>query len=631
MGPRNEASADLLRLIPSPAVWASVATGLFVLCVGTILAAPDVTWLDSPEFVAASWGLGIAHPPGHPLPLLVGRLAAMIPLGSVAFRVNLASAIQLGAAAALLVFVAFLFLDAVLEVWWPDVRTRMRTVLCVCLAVACSLTVTLSGSALTQAVRAEVYALHFLLALVVLFGLLCWWRTGRLNHFYASGFAFGLALANHHLLAVALAAAIGLCWFRAFWTKRSEALPALLRWGLMVLLGLLALSYLPLRAGADPLVNWGHPDSFGRFMWTLSAKIFMKTAHRAAAGSVGHRVAHMAAETAMQVGIGVVVTALLGSYLGLRRRKTAGIAGVVLLFGLGTAMAAVLGAFDPRNPDSHGYLLPCLAMVGLLASVGVVLALGWATMSGPLKRSARVRLVVGLASATMLWPAVKFATGGASMADRRSHRGAEEAGRVTLGLLPPRSVFLMGYHETVFLAWYRVVVCGARPDVALVYRHHLTLPGRADQISRAWPELKPLLYGIGGGPAKGTLNPERLITLCEKRPIIVEPDNHPADPFPPALRNRLVPFGPFAWIDGPSDRDRAAWARLKSALWPHTGEEGVRRYLLWRYYQAAWLSMIQGRCRAGYWAFRQALKFAPADPLLKTLAEKCSYVIPVPP
>ena len=32
--------------------------------------APDLYWLDSSELAAAAWGLGIAHPPGHPLPSL---------------------------------------------------------------------------------------------------------------------------------------------------------------------------------------------------------------------------------------------------------------------------------------------------------------------------------------------------------------------------------------------------------------------------------------------------------------------------------------------------------------------------------------------------------------------------------
>ncbi|MGZ3442447.1 MAG: protein O-mannosyl-transferase family, partial [Polyangia bacterium] len=57
-------------------------------------------WLDSSELAAAAWGLGVAHPPGHPLPSLLGRACTLVPLGSIAFRVGLASALAGAAAAA---------------------------------------------------------------------------------------------------------------------------------------------------------------------------------------------------------------------------------------------------------------------------------------------------------------------------------------------------------------------------------------------------------------------------------------------------------------------------------------------------------------------------------------------------
>ena len=54
---------------------------------------PTVFNDDSPETVAAALALGITHPPGDPLLVLLGRLACAFPLGSPAFRLNLLSAI----------------------------------------------------------------------------------------------------------------------------------------------------------------------------------------------------------------------------------------------------------------------------------------------------------------------------------------------------------------------------------------------------------------------------------------------------------------------------------------------------------------------------------------------------------
>src|SRR5690348_6770306 len=50
-------------------------------------------WLDSGEFVEASVNLDIAHPPGHPLTGLYGKLCSLLPFGSLALRVALGQAI----------------------------------------------------------------------------------------------------------------------------------------------------------------------------------------------------------------------------------------------------------------------------------------------------------------------------------------------------------------------------------------------------------------------------------------------------------------------------------------------------------------------------------------------------------
>jgi len=55
--------------------------------------APTVLPADSGEFQLVSATLGIAHPPGYPLYTLLGRLFTLLPLGDVAYRVNLMSAV----------------------------------------------------------------------------------------------------------------------------------------------------------------------------------------------------------------------------------------------------------------------------------------------------------------------------------------------------------------------------------------------------------------------------------------------------------------------------------------------------------------------------------------------------------
>ena len=54
--------------------------------------APSVTFFDSGEFLTATASLGSAHSPGYPLFLMYAKPFTFIPLGNIAFRVNVATA-----------------------------------------------------------------------------------------------------------------------------------------------------------------------------------------------------------------------------------------------------------------------------------------------------------------------------------------------------------------------------------------------------------------------------------------------------------------------------------------------------------------------------------------------------------
>jgi len=58
--------------------------------------------VDSGELIVAARSLGVAHPPGFPLYVLLAHLATLVPIGSVAVRVNFASALFAALASAVL-------------------------------------------------------------------------------------------------------------------------------------------------------------------------------------------------------------------------------------------------------------------------------------------------------------------------------------------------------------------------------------------------------------------------------------------------------------------------------------------------------------------------------------------------
>ncbi len=111
---------------------------------------PWVGQADTFEFQVVAPQLGIAHPTGYPLYLLLARLFSGLPVGTMAWRVNLASAVFAMLAAALLYLTGRRLLNREL----PPLLA----------AVFLGLTPTVWS----QAIVAEVYALHALIVTAVL-------------------------------------------------------------------------------------------------------------------------------------------------------------------------------------------------------------------------------------------------------------------------------------------------------------------------------------------------------------------------------------------------------------------------------------------------------------------------------
>ena len=132
--------------------------------------APTVTFWDTGEFIAASYILGIPHPPGAPFHTLLGRIFTLFadPDG-VAFSVNLISVLS-GAATALLLFLCSVgLLSRRLR---PD-RISDRIAILTGGAVA-SLSAAFSTSFWANSTEAEVYALSMLFTVLAFYLALCW-------------------------------------------------------------------------------------------------------------------------------------------------------------------------------------------------------------------------------------------------------------------------------------------------------------------------------------------------------------------------------------------------------------------------------------------------------------------------
>ena len=204
--------------------WAlGLSLAALLLYIATLAPSAATVFDDSLEFQVVLPSLGIAHPTGYPLYTLLGWLLSRLPVGDLAYRVNLLSALA-GAVA-----VGFMFLTA----RRLDSGRLPAAVMSVVFALG---TVWWS-----QATIAEVYTLHGLAVALVLYLTLS--DRGTRTPWLA--LVFGLALAHHRTtLLLAPGMAVYLLWSDPGVLRRPRDLAML---ALALLLPLALYLYLPLR------------------------------------------------------------------------------------------------------------------------------------------------------------------------------------------------------------------------------------------------------------------------------------------------------------------------------------------------------------------------------------------------
>ncbi len=133
--------------------------------------APTTSFWDCGEFIATAYIMGVPHPPGSPLFLLVGRLFSLLPLfGDIGARVNLISTI----ASALAVMLLYLVIVRLVVMWRGKVVNLTDAVVTYGSAAVGALTFMVTDSHWFNAVEAEVYATSTFLTAFTVWLILRW-------------------------------------------------------------------------------------------------------------------------------------------------------------------------------------------------------------------------------------------------------------------------------------------------------------------------------------------------------------------------------------------------------------------------------------------------------------------------
>ncbi|HET8623935.1 MAG TPA: DUF2723 domain-containing protein, partial [Gemmatimonadales bacterium] len=112
-----------------PYLWATV-TAFAVLTIYLLTLAPTTAFWDTSEYIAAAKVLGIPHPPGNPLFVLLAHVWGLLPLAEAyAVRINLFAAVTSAAAAGLWFLVAERWLREIVPVRWVRLAAAFAGIL----------------------------------------------------------------------------------------------------------------------------------------------------------------------------------------------------------------------------------------------------------------------------------------------------------------------------------------------------------------------------------------------------------------------------------------------------------------------------------------------------------------------
>lgn len=332
-------------------VGASVGLASFVLYLSTLAPTvlsriPGEGLYDAGLFQVRAYMLSISHPTGYPTYLLLAKLFTYLPVGDIAYRVNLVSAV-FGAAAVFMVFVV----------------CRQITGRALPSAAAAAL-LAVSQTFWEQAVIAEVYTLHALFIAIVVSVLLLWRKTRRDRYLLLWAFLVGLAMTNH--MTSGLLLLVGLLF--VYLTERgklSDRRLTLKGAGLFVL-GLTPYIYLPVRSLVDPPFAAYEPDTPMRFLAFVSGSPFSKNMLVFGPGELLGRLEMYRVYLSQQFHWLFVLVAIIGLISLFRRDRN-----VFTLLGLLYA-GWLLYALEYNISDIWVYFIPTYLIICVLVAPGIV-------------------------------------------------------------------------------------------------------------------------------------------------------------------------------------------------------------------------------------------------------------------
>ncbi len=226
--------------------------------------APTVPFWDCGEFIACAVTMGVPHPPGAPLYLMISKLFSFLPIGDPAYRINLLSAL----ASSFTIMILYLIIVRLIKEFIKEDKSLISKLSIYFAALIGAMTYTFSDSFWFNAVESEVYGISVFIMSLVMWMTMLWMdnykKRESLKFIVFISYMFGLAFGVHLLALLAAPSLLLLVYFydkKIFFNWRLLTVIAVL-----VIIAMSTYTAIYVRSGLEPVINENNPSTIDRLV-----------------------------------------------------------------------------------------------------------------------------------------------------------------------------------------------------------------------------------------------------------------------------------------------------------------------------------------------------------------------------
>lgn len=479
--------------------------------------APSVTFFDSGEFLTATASLGSAHSPGYPLFLMFAKMFTWLPLGNIAFRVNMATALS----SSLACFGVYLLSSELLKSEPLPVQDRFAMFVRRSAALAGATAFAFTPRLWLQSNHDKPYPLLAFITAMILF-LLLKWRERYLQGeelpslVYVCTFLAGLATALHQSVILMLPS-----WFLVIvltdWRMITRVRELVLASAFAVA-GFSVHLYLPLRATQNPLLNWGDAKTLKQFLWHFLRKGYPSEPHARDLYLLWEQVKafHLSREFTW-LGVALLLLAL---YVLWKRQRYICIAYLAAVCTFLTYIAGVLNTASDLIFLTEEFFTPLYLFTAVLISFGLFSVVAYAVRSSRLPE-VYDRKVYGLVATMLFALPVSLCAVNYYENDQHNNYIAFDYATNSLRSLPQNAVMFTWGDSGAFPLWYLQGVERMREDLDLPHTPHIVFDWYLDSMPRIFKDSNLRMFDVQNSAPETSLR-LAMTDLIGQRPVYID-------------------------------------------------------------------------------------------------------------